>query len=268
MPQPRITVPGYDAFFPGFYDNAVLGRIPGVQRVAPVGQNPDIDTNTVPEDVWPVGGLTTVFELQTAVAMEAVSDSTDDTAAGDGARTIRITGLDSNYLPVVVDVALSGETPVPIPVPLMRINRGRVLTAGSERTNQGNIDIRAAGGEDIYASFPPLIGFASQAWYTVPAGHSLNIHMWIFRMFNSENPNDFAQFTSVMQFANVLEIIPSVFVVTNSNPTVTMNLTPPFLVGEKSDIILHVDSVGQNGTAVVAGFAGLQFDRTLFPNGQ
>jgi hypothetical protein len=75
-----------------------LGQVPGYRRVTAIGNNPDLDTATLPEDIWSGGGQ---YPWMTgATALEVVSDSANDAAAGTGARTVTINGLDINYAEV------------------------------------------------------------------------------------------------------------------------------------------------------------------------
>lgn len=81
-----------------FLQAVAYGQVPGYRRVTALGNNPDVDSGTVPEDIWAGGGA---YPWMTgATALEIVSSSANDAAAGTGARTVTINGLDINYAEV------------------------------------------------------------------------------------------------------------------------------------------------------------------------
>ena len=157
---------------------AVISTGGATARVATLGNNPDIDTTSQPEDVWAGAELGTLNGVdhrfipkpQAATSMEAVSDSANDAAAGTGARTILITYLDANYTQKTVVVTLNGLTPVAIADPIMRINGLVVVTAGTFGGNNiGNLSIRAAGGLGAtYSYMQAGTGLARSSMFTVP----------------------------------------------------------------------------------------------------
>ena len=57
------------------------------------GSNPDVGTTM--EDIWQTGGVYTW--LQSAVTLEAISDSADDIITGSGARKVIVQGLDPDF---------------------------------------------------------------------------------------------------------------------------------------------------------------------------
>lgn len=117
-----------------------LGLVPGYSGVFAFGFNPSINTGSAPEDAWGGDGL--YPWIPSSKQLEIVSTSASDTGAGVGARTVAVTALDSNYAPLVQIVTLNGLTPVQIPLPVLRTNGGRCLTAGASDTNVGDIIIR------------------------------------------------------------------------------------------------------------------------------
>ena len=74
-----------------------------------------------------------------AAAASIVSASTADTAAGTGARTVEIQGLDGNYEELTEVVTMNGTAAVSTTGSFLRIFRMRVVTAGTGETNAGNI---------------------------------------------------------------------------------------------------------------------------------
>lgn len=166
-----------------FYTAVGLGLIPGCRRVTALGNNPDVDLATLPEDVWSGGGL---YPWMTAsTSLEIVSTSVNDAAAGTGARTVLIQGLDINYVEVSQTVTLNGTTPVAIPTQLFRINSALIMSAGSGKVNAGDINIRDAGAGTVRAIIPLGYGITRQSVYTVPAGHTLSIHSQFFNNIRS-----------------------------------------------------------------------------------
>jgi len=122
---------------------AALGYAPRVSLRIKTGRNRAIDTTTDPEDIWSGGGLYTGFPTAgVAETLSIVSTSTDDAAAGTGARTIRLTGLDANWLSQEETVTLNGTTPVLTTTLWQRCEFMTVLTAGSGVSNAGRISVK------------------------------------------------------------------------------------------------------------------------------
>lgn len=102
-----------------------------------------------------------------AATASVVSASSDDTAAGTGARTVEIQGLDGNYEELTEVVTMNGTAAVSTTGSFLRIFRMRVATAGSGETNAGNIT--ATIGSNV-ARILADQGQTLMAIYTVPKG--------------------------------------------------------------------------------------------------
>lgn len=115
--------------------------------------------------------------ITTAAVMKISSGSANDAAAGTGARTVLVSGLDATYTPISETVTLNGQTAVNTTKSYLRVSSIRVLTAGSGGANAGAL---YAGTGDITTGVPAVvheivpIGFnlSQTAAYTVPAGHT------------------------------------------------------------------------------------------------
>ena len=127
------------------------------------GYNGDVDTGT--EDVWVSGGAY-AFPA-TAAASNVISSSANDAAAGTGARTIRVTGLDANLKTISEVATLNGTTLVALTGLYLRINMIEVLTAGSGGVNAGTIDARQS--STVYSRILAGDNRARTAVFTVPA---------------------------------------------------------------------------------------------------
>src|ERR1043165_409078 len=121
-------------------------------------------------DIWTDGGQAP-FPVA-PVSLEVVSLNSADTAAGTGARSIMVAGLDANFNEISTTVALNGGV-VAMSGAWRRVNLIIVSGAGSNGTNLGRINIRDAGGGTIRSAIPAGRGISQQSFYTVPAGHTL-----------------------------------------------------------------------------------------------
>lgn len=164
----------------GVYDydaQVLLNKIYGSTRVAQIGFCNVATSAAVPQDVWPAVGnqpLPTV-----ATAMEVVSTSPNDTAAGSGAQAVIVTGLDASRNLVTQTVNLNGTTAVALPTPLIRVNqvRGTMVTPiTGTQFNIGLITVRSSGGGTVWSRMSISAGVAQQTLYSVPAGYTLQIH--------------------------------------------------------------------------------------------
>lgn len=118
--------------------------------------------------IWTPTGAYTGF-LTAAVVMEAVSGSGNDTAAGSGARTIRIEGLDENWDFATEDITMAGASASSdTTTKFIRVFRAYVLTAGSGGVNAGVITIRGGSGSPNVASIAASRGESQMALFTTP----------------------------------------------------------------------------------------------------
>lgn len=126
------------------------------------GSNLDVDTGSVPEDVWTPGDL--IPWPTAAAATTVVSSSADDAAAGSGAQTIRVYGLLSiGGAEVEEDVTMNGTTSVALSNSFIRVYRVKV-TSGD--VNVGDIDILH--GATTLCQIPAGEGQSLHAGWTAP----------------------------------------------------------------------------------------------------
>lgn len=221
-------------------------------RAVSLGNNPDVDIASVPEDVWSGGGL---YPWMTALtALEIVSSDAADAAAGTGARTVLINGLDDDYEPVVQTVTLDGTTPVAIPTQLFRINSAVILTSGSGQVNAGTLTIQDAGAGTARAIIPLGYGITKQSQFTVRAGYTLQI---ISSFFNVQRQgtepgatvSTWAR-TSNGTYRMALELTVS------GNPYRHDGI-PGIIVPEKTDFGFRCTAVKSNNTDITAAWLGI-----------
>lgn len=144
------------------------------------GVNEDVDAGT--EDVCDVGGTYAglpVLPTQAAEALNIVSSSTADAAAGTGTRTIRVEGLDANGKYVQETFTMNGTTPVVSTSTWLRVLRAFGLTAGSGGTNAGAITIKHnVTTANVFTVIKAGRNQAAIAAFTVPAGKQAKIERW------------------------------------------------------------------------------------------
>lgn len=112
-----------------------------------------------------------------ATLMTLSSSDAKDTEVGEGARMIRISGLNSKYDRIQETVILKGLTGVPTTQEYLRISNIEIVTAGlREPSNVGDIyvgtgDIDENGvPENIYEMMEASIGISRRSCHTVPRG--------------------------------------------------------------------------------------------------
>lgn len=133
------------------------------------GYSLDIDTS-----LEEIGDLGAAYSWPAAAAtVLAVSADADDTAAGTGAKTIVVEGLDADYNEVSDTLTMAGLSNTdPSTVEFLRVHRAYVATAGTSLTNEGLITI--TGGAAV-AAIQAGAGQTLMAQYTVPAGYTAYI---------------------------------------------------------------------------------------------
>lgn len=243
-----------------YFHQIGLGTIPGHRRIVGLGNNPNVDTTTLPEDITSAGGLY-VF-MDTASALEIVSDSANDTAAGTGARSVTIMGLDASYKEVNQVVTLNGLTPVAVPLPLLRVNRLVIATAGSGRTNAGTITCRRISDGLGQRTMPVGFGVSRASMYSVPAGYTLSVNQYFASINRTGGTARSASMITMHQTAAGVQFSPFEFTVESSAPMFFESL-PGTIITEKMDFWLRCQSVSTNGTNVTAAWLGVLVDNSL-----
>lgn len=145
----------------------LLGDKPAWKPYNVWGQNTDVDIGAV-ETVWSEGGL---YSYPSSAELHDVKSSVvTDNSTGVGARTIRIKGLDENYKEIEEDVVMNGTTVVSTANSYLRINTVEVLTAGTKKSNEGNITVDNSVGGATTAAIPAKAGQSQSTVRTIPAG--------------------------------------------------------------------------------------------------
>lgn len=117
------------------------------------------------ETIW---GQASAYTFLTAQAVMTISSANaNDTSAGTGARTCRVTGVNTAYALVTETATMNGQTGVTLANEYMIINSIEVLTAGSGLVNAGIIYV---GTGTVTAGVPAVVhGY-------MPAGRSVSTH--------------------------------------------------------------------------------------------
>ncbi len=154
------------------------------------GRNDTVGNNTW-EDVWSRGGV--YVWPQTAGKLNVSSDAAGDAAAGAGARTITVEGLDANFDATSETITMTGLSTTTGTVDFVRVDRAYVATAGTYATltagaNAGTININTTAAVAV-ASIGLSTGGATVSFgqtelarYTVPRNriayiHSISLHV-------------------------------------------------------------------------------------------
>ena len=158
------------------------GDVQGYKAIHKFGRNPNV--GNAPETIWMHGGKYEYLAVGAASTLYAYSANSEDSAAGDGARTITIQGLDNNFNEIEETVTVNGAATT---LEFLRVYRAFVYTAGSTNTNEGDVLISTgAGGSGTVLADIGTIGTGSTfglgqtqlALYTIPAGKTGYLTTW------------------------------------------------------------------------------------------
>jgi len=143
------------------------GEQSGWSYMLKFGRHSDVDTGAA-EDIW--DGNSAWTPPTTARVHNIASSSANDTAAGTGARTITVIGLNGSFVVTTENITLNGISNVPTVNSYVIIYRMFVLTAGSGGTNAGNITATAQTDATLTAQISTGLNQTLMAIYQIPAG--------------------------------------------------------------------------------------------------
>jgi hypothetical protein len=210
------------------------GQITWHQAVTVFGYNSDVDTSV--ETVWPHGGILPFPAA--ALQLSVSSNNAADTAAGTGARTVYLEGLDANHNVISEVVTLNGQTAVTTTGSYLHINNCYVQTAGSGDSAAGTIYF---GTGTVTAGVPAtvydIIQFDYNARitgsYTVPAGYTAYISQGLFSAGQVSGSN---AVTGRLMTRGTNDIRLTAAVVTVNNGAADYAFEYPLVVPEKTTI--------------------------------
>jgi len=244
-----------------FLLNIGMGLIPGYENILRYGRNPDVDSGTAPEDVWDGGGLYTGQPLHAAAAevVQVFSSSALDTAAGTGARSIRITGLNELWQYTTEVIVLNGVTPVPTVSLWRRVWLGEVLTAGTGGGNAGTITCRNSPTvATVFFIMPIGRNRTASGVYTVPEGKILFAHNVNVKIARANAGTGTAEYSVRVRAENsVYQAVRYNSVTTSYVDTYDLALTP---LPARVDIKAVCESSSDNDTSISASFLGILVD--------
>jgi len=224
-------------------------RVLNTDYIHKFGRNPSV--GGAPETVWMQGGI---YEYLTSPSTVYVtSDDADDAAAGTGARTVTVQGLDVNYRNVQETLTVGGSAST---VEFLRVFRAFVVEAGSEGTNVGNVRVTTgAGGTGTVLADIGTIGTGSTfglgqtqlALYTIPAHCTGYLTTWNVGIGAYNSSATVSLYTRVLNSGFRTRDIMDV-----PGGYHTRNYDIPLLITAKTDI--EIRAIASTGTTVSASF--------------
>jgi hypothetical protein len=249
------------------------GTAPGsiVRRVTGLGQLTIAGSGVAANDIWPNGGLYPWVTGGAAISMELVSTSANDTAAGTGAQSIIVNGLDFAGNEISETRATNGTTAVALTNQYYRINSLSIVAVGSGLRNLGTISVRDAGGGTVRSVIPISAnadlspGVSKGTQYTVPAGHALLIYDIDIQINSSAGGGGTSKGADVLFYfrgpaANAPVRLPRALSTTD---IVSKNLDPktPIFVGAQTDFQLRCSYTSTAGVILSGSWEGFLYRR-------
>jgi hypothetical protein len=223
------------------------GQISWHRNVTVFGYNPDVDTSRV--TVWPYTGIIPVPAA--ALQLSVSSSSANDTAAGTGARTVYLEGLDGNHNTVSEIVTLNGQTAVTTVNSYLHINNAYVATAGSGLSAAGDIYFGTGTVTlGVPATVYDLIKFDYNqritGSYTVPAGYTAYVSQGLF---SAGQPGGSAQVSGRLMTIGVDGIRRTAAITTVNNGVANYTFEYPLRVPEKTTLEATAQGSSNNNEA-------------------
>ena len=240
-----------------FFLELAKGNIPGHSIVHKFGKNPDIDIASGFEALWNGGEEYTGFNATEAQIVEVYSTSANDTAAGSGARTAQLFGLDKNGDEQDEVIILSGliGTSVDSAKEYLRLDRVKITSAGTTGHNEGAITVRQKTTiANIFAVMPIGNNQTAIACYTIPNKQRGLLYDWFASAAKKQTAFSNARIKA-RPFGGVFQVKEEMSVVTSGSSLVDRGYKlPKNTLGPMTDIYIEADT-DTNGMGISGGFS-------------
>ena len=195
--------------------------------------------------VWE--GATALYPyLANAEQLKIASSSANDTAAGTGARTLTILGLDANFDEITETIDMAGLAVVTTVNSYKRIFRAFVATCGTLYANAGNITVTNNAGTVQQLYIPVGDGQTLMTTWTVPKGRKL----YLTQITKSTDSNKGARVSLFTRYNDGGILYPWRIryrdYIFSGNDVVRLNI--PLDIPEKTDVEIRVTTPASSGT--------------------
>jgi len=234
-----------------FLIDVAMGLYDNMSIVNKFGANPDVDSGSVPEDVWGYGGVYGFYPTA-AEGMEIVSTSASDT------EDIFIQGLDSSWNVISETKTLNGQTAVALDNDYIRVFRA-YNTGANDLV--GNVSVRMDSGAATVAAY--IIAAENQTQqtiYTIPAGKTGYFLQGYVAMVDAGASRTCRMIYQVRPFGGVFQIKGEVGLTTGGNTHWQYRYQGPPPIPEKSDIRIRVTEASSADMKMVGGYDILLVD--------
>jgi hypothetical protein len=208
------------------------------------GFNPDVDTGSLPEDIWNGGGVYTGFPTGAPETVEVFSSSASDTGP------VLIRGLQSSTSTAysTETIQLTGTTPVASVQAYYRVNQGAFLGGAPTSFNVGTITCRhTVTTANVFFVMPIGRSITAVAAFTVPSGNSALV-TGTRTSIVSGGANDSIEATLWIRNASLGPLLPTALSATPSSPAI-YSPRVGFLLSAGADMIMRVvDTQASNVT--------------------
>ena len=220
-----------------------LGLHGGLRHITVNGENLDVSA-AAEESIISAGG---VYVFPTvSETLNVVSTSASDTAAGVGARTVRIEGLDVGFAPIFEDVVLNGTTIVLTTKSFFRVNRVFVTSSGTSTFNVGIISCTQSTSTLVVRTIATEHSIDGDCVYTVPLNNTLYCRRLRYTATTAAGTNPVITFKFYVTVGGTRFLANEIFMDTSDQAIYDDYSYTTDVITQTSDIVLAADTDKNN----------------------
>lgn len=231
------------------------GYFEGYSIVNKFGRNTDIDTATVPEDLWNGGGVYAGFPTGSPEEIQVFSSSASDT----GTLTFTYLATSTSTAYQTASVTLNGTTQVNTGITAFRVHTAQYSTGAATTFNVGEITIRhRTTTANVFIVMPIGTSQNYSAGYRIPSGYTGKVTRLFCRVYH--NTSGSVNGAIWVRTNGASPILRRPFSASDSQEFEERpygGLT----IAENSDITIRITSASANNLSVIGGY-----DITLIKN--
>jgi hypothetical protein len=235
------------------------GAFPKYSLIEKFGENPSVDTNSDPEDIWDYGGI---YTFSTGADITQVTSS----SSSDTSQDVVVIGLDENWSEVSQTVTLTGQAPVVLGTPLLRLYRmyniSPTVLVGDVYTTITGAEF-VAGVPDTANEVRGMIQVGNEQTlmciYTIPAGFIGYLYS-SYVTYGKSSSTGAILTVRTRPFNETFKIKSKVALIGAGTSWFADTKMFPRRLQEMTDVLIRCESVEANATALTGGFTILLKD--------